>query len=265
MKDFRSDLSDELSALAPPPLGDIVGAAASRGRRTRRLRAVSAVVGSAVAMAGVAVLLGGPLSTAGGSTVPVSAAAAPLPSSSATPNAAPNAGAKPAEAQVPISGAALLAAVLPLLPPGATSHLAANTQEPDSKGKNPTTSVQIEVTTPAGTGMVRVFTGKPDQPMFCPKSDCSTDAAGQKVMVDHLADNCIEHTSVSVRRPDGTAVQVLSSSCLAFDGKSNAPGTVVLTDAQAVALATNPLINDSMTPSEGAAAAAQYPSLPTFG
>ncbi|MDH6134532.1 hypothetical protein P3T37_003935 [Kitasatospora sp. MAA4] len=274
MKDFRSDLSDELSALAPPPLGDIVGAAASSGRRTRRIRAISAVVGSAVAMAGVAVLLGGPLSTVGGSAVPVSAAAGPLGSAVASPSASatgtPSAAAQPAEPQVPITGAALLSAVLPLLPPGATSHLAANTQLTDSRGQNPMTSVAIDVTTPAGTGMVRVFAGKSTPTPgtgggYCPKSSCTTDASGQKVFVDHLADNCIEHTSVAVSRPDGTVVQVLSSSCLSWDGKSNAAGTVVLTDQQAIALATNPALTATMTPSQGAAAAAKYPSLPTFG
>ncbi|WP_104814197.1 hypothetical protein [Kitasatospora sp. MMS16-BH015] len=260
--DFRSELSEEMSALTPPPLGDLVVEAARKGRRTRRLRAAVQVTGSALALAGVAVLATGALRTAGPAQAVGPAAGGT--SASATPTAAPT----PVKASptpwspanppgtVTVSGAKVLSVLLDSLPAGTkTSGYAAD----DADGVNGSVA-QAYLALPGGTGMVRVFVGtaNPDAPCT---GGCTTDAKGQSVRVEHVPDNCIQSSVVWVRHLDGTSVTVQLSTCLAWDGKANKPGVLALTEEQAIALGGNPAFRNSMTPAEGAAAAARFPGL----
>ncbi|MFJ1707495.1 hypothetical protein [Kitasatospora sp. NPDC088346] len=87
MKDFRTALSCELAAVPAPPLGDVVRAAVRDGRRGRRLRELGAVAGSAVALAGLAVVLALLPAAADGSPRP--AGGVVVTPSSAPPTASP--------------------------------------------------------------------------------------------------------------------------------------------------------------------------------
>ncbi|GAA2784536.1 hypothetical protein GCM10010441_06850 [Kitasatospora paracochleata] len=258
MKDFRSELSDELTALNPPPLGDIVGSAMRSGRRTRRGRAIGAVTGSVVALTGIAVLLGGPLGVAGRTPNQVGVAAATASSPVAL---AAGANPTPTAGLVPTTGAALLSSLLRVLPQDAqTSGYAGETAW--VAGSNETVA-QVYLTTPAGTGMIRVFLGSANPAMPCSaENSCVRDQRGQQVRVIHHKDNCIQNTVVSVLHADGTEVMLDMASCLAWDGKGNKPGILALTEEQAIAVAGDPAIGKLMTQAAGEAAAAQFPSLP---
>jgi hypothetical protein len=108
--EFSSALSEELSQLIEPPVGDLVGQAARRGRRIRRLRTVGAAVAVVTAVT-VAALVGGSLTGAhGGSrridaatTIAASPSASADPSAPATPGASatPNASGTPNASATP--------------------------------------------------------------------------------------------------------------------------------------------------------------------
>ncbi len=111
MNEFRSALSDELSELEPPPLGDLVGTAVRKGRRTRRLRTAAAVAGPAVAVAAIATLLAVTLGGPGGpkSVGPAAHAggadAAPTPAGGAAPVPTAGVGATPMGGVAPVPSA----------------------------------------------------------------------------------------------------------------------------------------------------------------
>ncbi|MER5641327.1 hypothetical protein ABT095_30825 [Kitasatospora sp. NPDC002227] len=274
MKDFRSDLSDELSALTPPPLGDLVAEATRKGRRARRVRSVGQVAGSALALTAVAVLFGGQLHGTGGKGELAGAAAGGTPAATATASPSPKAAtataspsptASPSGDQVHVSGAAVLATVLDALPAGITTSDYAANNFAEAHGQYGTESpvAQVNVHTAKGLGMMRIFVGTANPTGKCTAdTGCRLDKYGQEVRVDHVSDNCIQNTLVSVRHADGTDVTVQMASCLAWDGKANKPGVVPLTEEQAADLAGNPAFHDMMTPAQGAAAAARFPSLP---
>ncbi|MFE0459107.1 hypothetical protein ACFW1A_07565 [Kitasatospora sp. NPDC058965] len=269
MKDFRSDLSEELASQDPPPLGGLVPAAIRGGRRTRRIRRAGGLTGSMAALTAAGLLLGGPLSTADRSTVPAAAAAAlsagpsaagpsPAGPSPASSPGARSAGA-PAPGTVPTSPEALLAALLHALPTGGTT----GTYAGEASSGPDWTVAQTYRTTAAGTGMIRVFLHTADPDRACGPSDgCFRDRRGQAVRVEHVPGNCIEDTVVLVTHPDGTEVQLDLSTCLAWDGRANLPGVRALTEDQAVEVAGDPAISRLMTPAQGAAAARQFPQLP---
>ncbi|MFF0393615.1 hypothetical protein ACFYS8_33680 [Kitasatospora sp. NPDC004615] len=266
MKDFRTDLSDELTALTPPPLGDVVAEATRKGRRARRVRTVGQVAGSALAMAAVAVLVGGQLHGAGGGNGLVGPAAGGAPALAASAASTPSPAAS--GALVRVSGAAVLSTVLDSLPAGLeTSGYAANdATEAHDKYAADVPLAQVNVRTPKGLGMMRVFVGTASPDAKCSTSDgCHRDKYGQQVRVQHVDDNCIQNTVVTVRHADGTAVTVQMASCLAWDGKANLPGVVPLTEEAAAELAGNPAFHNMMTPAQGAAAAARFPALPQIG
>ncbi|MFJ8444288.1 hypothetical protein [Kitasatospora griseola] len=262
MKDFRLDLSDELSALTPPPLGDIVEEAARKGRRARRARAIGQVAGSALALAAV-VLAAGQLPGTGNGNGLVGPAAGGTPALAAPVGATPSPTAS--GALVRVSGAAVLATVLDALPAGLqTSGYAANGAA-DAHGKYAADApvAQVNIQTPQGLGMMRVFVGTASPDAKCSIDDgCRRDKYGQQVRVTHMNDNCIQNTVVTVRHADSTAVTVQMASCLAWNGKANLPGVLPLTEEAAAELAANPAFHTMMTPAQGAAAAARFPALP---
>ncbi|MDH6113292.1 hypothetical protein P3T36_001824 [Kitasatospora sp. MAP12-15] len=279
MNDFRTDLGDELSMLSAPPLGDIVGAAARDGRRTRRVRGFGAAVGSALALTAVVALAGGALGSTGQHTAELSAAAgpaapvsapgsAPVPAP-ASPSTTPVTSPAPAAGLVPTNGKVVLAAVLKALPAGVkTSNYAV-----DNAGKIGRTvhqdMAQTYVTTAAGTGMVRVFLspavpGEKASPCKAP-DQCFKDAKGEQVYVSHVADNPVQNTLVTVAHADGSSVMVQLSSVLAWNGTTNPAGIVALTVDQAAAVASDPALSTNVDPAAVAAAAAQFPSVPLLG
>ncbi|GGQ94893.1 hypothetical protein [Kitasatospora griseola] len=265
MKDFRLDLSDELSALTPPPLGDIVAEATRKGRRARRVRTIGQVSGSALALAAAVVLAAGHLpgtanDTASG-TVGPAAGGTPALAAPAGPTPSPTA----SGALVRVSGAAVLATVLDALPAGLqTSGYAANGAT-DAHGKYAADVpvAQVNIQTPQGLGMMRVFVGTASPDAKCSTDDgCHRDRYGQQVRTTHVNDNCIQNTVITVRHADSTAVTVQMATCLAWNGTANLPGVLPLTEEAAAELAANPAFHTMMTPAQGAAAAARFPALP---
>ncbi|MFI5528297.1 hypothetical protein ACIA8O_07005 [Kitasatospora sp. NPDC051853] len=249
MKDFRRDLDEELSSLEAPPVGDLVGQALRQGRRVRRRRTLGAVAGSALAVAGVALLLGGPLRPHVGGAAATEVVAA------ATPSPAP-------VVRQPTTGAALLSAVAALAPEGMrTGGYAAQTDGVDGAEG---TGAQVYLTGPSGTGMIRVFIGTTEPVVSCFRTEtCRRDDRGQQVTVDHMESNCVQDVVVTSRHHDGTVVQVSMGTCLAWTpGQGNPTGVLALTEQQAVALAGDPALSVWMTADEGLKAAAAHPDLP---
>ncbi|BFV56193.1 hypothetical protein KCMC57_up12970 [Kitasatospora sp. CMC57] len=269
--DFRPDgfhdvLDSELGTLGAPPLGDLVGEATRRGRRQRRLRAAAAGVGSVTAVAVLAVLVSS-LGTGPGQTSAVGPAAgpassAPVTSTTPTTPVSPTPVA-PTGPMVPATSAALLAAVVQSLPAGLTTdHHAANPARPNA------VDVFAHVTTPAGIGRIGVSAyltpeGGSDRcwpdPTGPMPTACSTSPAGDVVEVQTNPRNCIQATRITVHRPTfNVAVDI--SSCLRTEAEHAVPA---LTEQQAVALASSPLVGLTMPSSFVEAANAKYPALPS--
>ncbi|TQF03126.1 hypothetical protein E6W39_13775 [Kitasatospora acidiphila] len=290
--EFSSALSEELSGLSEPPIGDLVGQAARRGRRIRRFRAAGATVAVA-AVATVAALLTGSLGGPGHSDAQqVGVAAAPssgapssarpsastTPSNSAPPTAAPSASSptSPPSSSASASGsggslvqtttASLLAAVVKALPAGMTTdHYQADPPQP------PVTldpSVFLYLHSGGETGRIGVSPFKADTVPACQVPDgehdvtirCYTDPAGDQVQVLTNTGNCIQHNTVIVYRRDGIGVGIDLSSC--FKNSPDGSAALVLSQDQAIALATNPLIDVKMPESFVQTANATYPNLP---
>ncbi|WP_441248059.1 hypothetical protein [Kitasatospora sp. McL0602] len=270
--EFRSVLDDELSLLSQPPLGDLVGTAARRGRRVRHFRMAAGAAASVAALSLVTALVTGsgnsptqpePLGVA---AAPSAAAGATSGASQAPADRAPAVASASAGAQVDTTSAALLAAVLDALPgQPKTDHYGV------VSGTRP--GAQAYLNSSRGTGMLRVFlAGKSGKPLSCDPQPlpgklvpvCSTDARGQQVVVVTIPDNCVENVSVEVRHTDGTIVQAVLSSCLEWDGRTNPPGVRPLTTEQAIALAGDPSISTRMDSDYVQAAAQRFPALATF-
>ncbi|MFI9269666.1 hypothetical protein ACIGXM_02905 [Kitasatospora sp. NPDC052896] len=278
---FRTALDDELLALTPPPLGDVVGAAAQRGRRIRRLRVISTAAASVVALATLTALLTGPLdpatrsrelgAAAGPSVVAGQPSPAPTPTPtptptpSDTPTASPSASQAGPVAAADATGAAVLQAVLNLLPKGVTpSHLAAN--DASVNGNEITeTGAQVYLTSAAGTGMIRVDVGKGDGGDLCARgATCYRDSRGQQVSVLTLPGNCVQSLVVTVEHSDHSVVMISVASCLAWDGSANRPGVPALTADQATAIAGDPTLTAMMPAEYIARANALFGGVPTF-
>ncbi|WP_457031545.1 hypothetical protein [Kitasatospora sp. P5_F3] len=270
--EFHHTLDTELAALTTPPLGDLVGLAARGGRRKRRLRAAGAAFGSVTAVAALAVLVGSlgtgtAQSTVAGPAIgPAAGPAAVVASASSSASATPTAQADPL---VATTAASLLDAVVKSLPAGLTAdNFRANQATVPIVDNRGYPSVFAFVHTPAGIGRigVSVYQTDPEQQRLCfagthgdTSTTCSTSPAGDVVEVETNSGNCIQATRVAVHRPQNLAVSIDISSCL---GKSTELAVPALTQEQAVALASSPLIGTSMPSAFVAAANAKYPALP---
>ena len=144
---------------------------------------------------------------------------------------------QPAGAKAPTSSAAVLAELLKLLPPGTTSHYAF-----DGLG------AQTYFDGAYGLGMIRVslFKGSvnPDACASAVPSDmtrvCGTLPGGANVLTTRISDNCIEPLVIDVDHGDGTVVEIDVATCLAWNGHSNPPTQMAITDPQALQIAANP-------------------------
>ncbi|BEP16147.1 hypothetical protein acdb102_44580 [Acidothermaceae bacterium B102] len=127
--------------------------------------------------------------------------------------------------------------------------------------------VESYVSTPTGPAMVRVFLSHTtDVPVGCGEQDgCTVAPNGDIVEVGGLADNCIQTTFVTVIRPDGSTIMVNLSTCLEWDGATNAASPLAMTVEQATALAEDPRWDASMDPGLVSAGAAAFPTVHQFG
>lgn len=161
--------------------------------------------------------------------------------------------------QSPVTPAALVYRLQQLLPAGQTSGFAADGL-----------LAQLYLDQGHGPGMLRLAVAH--QPSGRP--DCGSSAAVQ-VTCEHLSDgdlavvqripsNCVQSMTVMVDHPDGTEVQLMVSTCLAWNGKANPPCAPALTAAQAVAITDDPGWGMTMSSSLVAAAQQKFPSLPAI-
>ncbi|MFH8387371.1 hypothetical protein ACH4E7_41800 [Kitasatospora sp. NPDC018058] len=278
MDDFRTALSDELSGLAAPPLGDLVAAATRQGRRVRRKRAVAA---AAAVVAVVTALLCGVPGTGRAQlqavapdregSVPSAGARAPGTAASPAPAPAPGtaaptttATAAPTGRLVTTTGPALLAVLLKTLPPTEkASHFAADS------GEYP--KAEADLTDDRGTGRITVSLS-PEAGNPCDASAgsvnapgrCFRDGHGQQVRISYgqVEGPCTQYVMVTVTHPDGTAVHISMPDCLAKKGGTHPPGTIALTEDQAVAIAGDPAFSLRMDSGFVQAAADQFHALP---
>jgi hypothetical protein len=148
---------------------------------------------------------------------------------------------------------------------GTTSHAGVTTDDP--------LHVELYLTTPAATGMVRVSLQQAEAtPAVClgqlkfkaPTPTCTTDASGDYVVTyDNASEgDCIDTQSVDVIHPDGSEVSFDLSTCLAWDGNQNAPSPQIITATQAAAFGADPRWQLSMSPELVAAGGAHLSSPP---
>jgi hypothetical protein len=244
MTDFQTLVRQELGDEPPPPR-DIAAAALKAGRGARRRRwAVASGAAAVLALAAIALPVLLPWSAwrladqAGAARdVPVSG---PL---------------------VPATPAGALEALRYLLPPGQPGRYSGEWSDPRQF------TVRTEQTTAHGPGTVALnITHQPGEyDMFVradpchgalPVSSCTrtTLADGTVVTLLHMTGNCDESTVVSVLRSTDTQVTLSQSTC----GGAGA----LLSDAQAVAIAANPVFAWQMPTSLVDAGARDFGDLP---
>lgn len=250
---------EEMSAQPKPSLDGLTSAVLARGRRARRQR--RAAIGSAVLVTAGLVGIGAalPAITDGGHPAAADAGTGATTARSARPDTrtapAGNAGTVPAPAiltdvtgpadhipqpagpKAPTTSAAILAELLTLLPPGATSH---DTLEG--------LGVEVDLDGASGLGMIRLslFNGSLN-PAACSgavPSDmtrtCSTLPGGATVLTTTISDNCLEPLVIDVDHGGGTVVEIDVARCLNWNGDSNPPTSMAITAAQALQIAANP-------------------------
>jgi hypothetical protein len=250
---------DEMSAQAKPSLDGMAHEVLAKGRRARRVRtakiASTALVAVGLVGAGVAV----PALAGGGHPAVADAGAVAKSASPGRPGTqtAPAGGShvvpatailttvispaayipQPTGPKAPTSSAAVLAELLKLLPPGATSNYSffGLGAETDLDGAS-------------GLGMIRLSLFKGSlNPAACTTAvpsdmtrTCSTLPGGANVLTTRISDNCIEPLVIDVDHGDGTVVEIDVATCLAWNGHSNPPTNMAITAAEALQIAANP-------------------------
>jgi hypothetical protein len=228
--DLRAGLRADLAGERPPPLGDVVGAAISEGRRIRRTRRLAVAGASAAVLAVAAAIAFGPgpqprwlPSAPPPGSVPSMAAhpAAAVPTRTVTVRN----GTQRAEGmQKKATSAAMLHLLTTLLPPGRTTHYGVAGDD--------ALHVQLYYDAGYGPSMLRLqvdrrATGRPRG---------STPA----VSVTHRPGDCVQDTDLRATWADGTSVQLDLATCLAFDGRANPPARAQLSEAEAALIVGDP-------------------------
>jgi hypothetical protein len=294
--ELRVRMHQELADRPRPAFDGVVEAAMSAGRRSRRnRRAVSGLGTTAVVGIAVAVVVASSQAAPGrttavaspgaGGTTPVAATTTAAPTAAAPTTTAPTttaAVAKPAPVAAgktaPPGSAVTPATYTAAPPPGVrattggmlallTSQLPAGwTSSSYGAADDSSLMVEANLTNASGTGMVRIALFKDMvSTLGCGVTFvCHTEANGDVVEVSHLADNCIESTSVSVIHTDGSGVEFNIASCLEWNGTANVASPQVLTEAEAIALGSDPRWDLSMDPSLVAKGAQDFANLHQF-
>jgi hypothetical protein len=275
-----------MSSQARPSLDGLAQEVMARGRRARRVRtakiASTVLVAAGLAGAAVAVALptigGGHPAATGQATVTKSATparpgtrTAPAGGARTSPAAAILTNVispadyipQPAGPKAPTTSAAVLAELLKLLPPGATSNYAFIGG-----------GAQTYLDGPSGVGMIRIFLSRgslnPDACTSAVPSDmtrtCSTLPSGATVLTTRISDNCVEPLAIDVDHGNGTVVQINVATCLAWNGSSNPPAPMAITATQAEQIAANPAWGATqMDAAVVHAAASRFAGLPGSG
>ena len=250
---------DEMSAQARPSLDGMAQEVLAKGQRARRGRRakIASTLLAAVGLVGGGVAV--PTITGGGHPAAADRGAVVKSASPTRPDTrtAPPGGAntvpaaailttvtspanyipQPAGPKAPTDSAAVLAELLRLLPPGATSNYAYYGL-----------GAQTYLDGASGLGMIRfsLFKGSlnPDACTASVPSDmartCSTLPSGANVLTTRISDNCIEPLVIDVDHGDGTVAEIDVATCLVWNGHSNPPTGMAITAAQALQIAANP-------------------------
>lgn len=204
---------------------------------------------------------------------------------------------QPPGAKLPVTDAAAVEQLIRLLPKGRTSGYAGGPREAGRYAFG-----QVYLDTGKGPGMVRVFIYKGGLGAeACRTQRTPHDVTILKSLRDHMLKNektaaerqqteqwyrkrladklpgCRDlpgggraqvtsnssGSEVAVDHGNGVTVQIMTTDWLAWNGKGNPAGTVVLTPAQALEIAANPAWGAKMDASLVKKAAADHPSLPT--
>ncbi|MET8526584.1 hypothetical protein [Micromonospora sp. NPDC005172] len=259
MGDVRGRFRDELARHVAPPLGDLVQQSVVQGRRLRRKRRLTQLGagGSALAVLLVIGLAVGPLgggADGGGrsgepnvgsldglvDTVTPSpdggfgpgageAAASPTPRTTTTVIDKVRIGAGPDGELLTTTPQGALELLTWLLPKGKTSGYASL----ESGGAGPGMPyVQIYLDRGDGPGMVRLSVYQ---------DHLGGDPDPGTVELTEVPGNCLQDKMVTVHHRDGLQIDVLISTCLAWDGKEAPPAPAVLTVQEATSIAANPI------------------------
>jgi hypothetical protein len=273
--EIRRLLAEELAQQAPPPMGDLVAASVRQGRRMRRTRSLWTAGGAgglalACLVAGVFLVTGGsPRGTAGtnlGFAAPAHPSASPAGTHTGpeTTHSAPLAPASPAhgstdDPKVKATTQGMLELLSHLLPKG--------TRSTPAQASDGSLFVGLNLDRGHGVGMVRlsVVSGHPVDGTHCPSgSTCRTLPDGNFAEMIDLPENCIERHVVFLRRKDGIIVAIQMSSCLSWNGTTNPPSQVVLSDEEAIAIAADPRWGTEMVKSLVDGGQRDFPHLSTF-
>ncbi|MCO5992093.1 hypothetical protein [Actinoallomurus rhizosphaericola] len=204
---------------------------------------------------------------------------------------------QPRGSKLPVTDAAVVEQLIKLLPKGRTSGYAKGPQE-----KNRYAFGQVYLDTGKGPGMVRAFVYKGGlSAQACSTKPSARRIAALKILRDRLlkaAKTDAERTQaqqwftknstqklpgcrdlagggralvdmnstggdVVVDHGNGVTVDIMTTDWLAWNGKENSPGIVVLTPDQALKIAANPAWGAKMDAALVKKAATDYPSLPT--
>ncbi|MCX5122067.1 hypothetical protein OG992_33435 [Micromonospora sp. NBC_00362] len=266
MGDVRGHLRDDLAQHPAPPLGDLVQQSVVQGRRIRRQRRLAqfGVGGAALAMLLVIGLAAGSLGVGADDVGQPGGANVGLPSGSvdtATPSPADSpdgtsggfeqgSGGDPLQSVSPTPSTTVIDTVgigagpdgelltatpqgalellTRLLPRGKTSDYASL----ESSGAGPgMPSVQLYLDRGDGPGMLR-FSIYRDR--------LGGDPAPGTVELTEVPDNCVQTQTVTVHHRAGLQVDLMISTCLAWDAKGTVPAPPVLSVKEATEIAANP-------------------------
>jgi hypothetical protein len=279
---LRSLFQEELASTPEPGIGTLVQDALYGGKKIRRTRVLyrSGIVGAlGILAAGVVVV--NPLAGGSSNTATVNVAgttAAPKTTKAAAPKALRQA-----------TPEGLLVLLLQDLPDGKTSHYAkSDPADKTRKGFQYQDMAQTYLETGEGTGMVRLFL-QPPRPKhnFTPEEQAKIDELERELAADAargqgkplkektypLPDGRTvtvtsgtpsQNLRVLVTRADGWSVLVSAPASLEFDGKANQSAPVVLTEKQALKIASDPRIDKLLPADVVKQGAKEFPNLPVI-
>ncbi|MFG1653358.1 hypothetical protein ACGFIE_25850 [Micromonospora sp. NPDC049275] len=291
MGDVRRRFRDDLARHPAPPLGDLVQQSMLQGRRLRRRRRLAQFGGggSLLAMLLVVGLAAGPIGVGaddvgqpGGPNVgfPGGSVDIGTPSPAASAGGAPGGigtgtdgehrdgshrfvppspsptvidilrmGPEPGGELLTTTPQGALELLTRLLPAGKTSGFASL----PSSGAGPGMPfVQLYLDRGDGPGMLR---------LSIYRDRLGGDPAPGTVELTEVPDNCVENQMVTVHHRDGLQVDLMISTCLAWDGKGNVPAPPVLSLKEATEIAANPIWGTRLPTEYVISGAKRFPTL----
>ena len=287
MGDVRGRFRDDLARQSAPPLGDLVQQSMVQGRRLRRRRRLAqfGAGGSALALLLVIGLAAGPLGGGaddvgqpGGPNVGLPGG--PVDIATPSPGGAPGGietGADEEHGDVPrrfvpptpsprvigtltmgrgpdgelltATPQGALELLTRLLPEGKTSGFASL----ESSGAGPGMPfVQLYLDRGDGPGMLR---------LSIYRDKLGGDPAPGTVELTEVPDNCVQNQLVTVHHRGGLQVDLMISTCLAWDGKGIFPAPPVLSVKEATEIAANPIWGTELPAEYVISGAKRFPAL----